>query len=58
MDEVANILVSVDLVLVVGNCGIFRLVFIDPCLPDLIIPLDLILKFFEEHGVFISEFVF
>jgi hypothetical protein len=57
MDEMSNILVSVDLILIIWDWCIFWLVLVNPCLPDLIISLDFILKLFEEHGVLICKLV-
>jgi hypothetical protein len=49
MDEVTNVLISIDFVFIIwDSCG-FWLVFFNPCSPDLIVSLDLILEFFEEH---------
>jgi len=58
MNEVTDVLVGIDLIFIIRNWSGFWLVFINPCFPDLIISLDLILKFFEEHGMFIGKLVF
>lgn len=49
MDEVANVLVGIDLVFIIWDSSAFGLVFFNPCSPDLIISLNLVLEFFEEH---------
>jgi len=55
VDEVTNVLISVDLILVIWDRCVFWLVLIDPCLPDLVVSLDLVLQLFEEHRVLIGE---
>jgi hypothetical protein len=55
MDEVSNVLVSIDLVFIIWNSCAFWLVFFNPCSPYLVISLDLILELFEEHRVLICK---
>ena len=57
MHEMANILISANLLLVVWNRGGFRLILIDPFSPGLLASLNPIGKFFEERLMVIGEFM-
>ena len=57
MDEVTNVLVRVNLLFIIWYWDVFWLSFINPFLPDLLVSVDSIWKFFEEHGVIVTELV-
>lgn len=55
MDEVANVLISIDLLLVVRDWSVLWFVLVDPSSPSLLVSLDSIRQLLEEESVFVGE---
>jgi len=58
MDKVTDVLVRLDLLLVIWDWHDFGLVLINPLFPNLLVSVDSLRKFFEEHSMIIVELVF
>jgi hypothetical protein len=57
MNEVADVLISVNLLFIVRNWNVFWFILINPFSPGLFVTLDSIWQLLEEESVFIGEFM-
>jgi hypothetical protein len=57
MDKVTDVLIRVDLFFIIWNWDVLWFGFINPLLPYLLISVDSVWKFFEEHRVLVTELV-
>lgn len=55
MNEVTDVGVGTDLLGIVWHYSIFRLIFINPLLPNLFTSVNFVRKFLEEEGVLVGE---
>jgi hypothetical protein len=57
MNEVADVLISVNLLFIVRNWNVFWFILINTFSPGLFVTLDSIWQLLEEESVFIGEFM-